>query len=158
LPRVLFITLETCSVIRSCLDEEAYPKLCRHPEVSTLEASARQVLGEFVKSLDLDGRGIKSRNAKFEESRRWEKRYEQTRRQLEGSGIKTKKDQAAGWKEYRANREEWELPLWRFARHLGYDWDEVTGDSDLLYAADEEMEKPRPKDGVKPAGHDEDAV
>jgi hypothetical protein len=158
LPRVLFITLETCSVIRSCLDAEAYPKLCRHPEVSTLEASARQVLGEFVKSLDLERRGGKSRNTKFEESRRWEKRFAQTRRQLEGSGIKTKRDASAGWEEYRANREEWELPLWRFARHLGYDWDEVTGDRDLLYAADEEMERPRSKGGAEPPEPGEDDV
>ncbi|MDT7604065.1 MAG: hypothetical protein QOF61_2062 [Acidobacteriota bacterium] len=158
LPRVLFITLETGSVIRSCLDEEAYSKLCRHPEVATLEASARQVLGEFVKSLDLNEHGGKSRATKFEESRRWERRFEQTLQQLERAGIKTKQDRESGWEEYRANREEWELPLWRFARHLGYDWDEVTGDRDLSYAANEEMEKPRPKDGTPPAEHDEDAV
>src|SRR5919112_1749115 len=78
LPRVLFIALETCAVIRSCIDEEAYPKLCRHPEVRTLEASARHVLGEFVQSLALEEGARKSRATKFEESRRWEARFERT--------------------------------------------------------------------------------
>lgn len=159
LPRVLFITLETCSVIRACLDEEEYQKLYHHPEVRTLEASARQVLGEFVKSLGLDDEsGGKSRKRKFEESRRWEDRFAQTMRQLEGAGIKTRRARAAGFEEYRANREEWEVPLLRFARHLGYDWDEVTGDRDLSYAADEEMEKPRAAGEIEPDEHERDAV
>jgi hypothetical protein len=159
LPRVLFITLETCSVIRSCLDEEEYPKLCRHPEVRTLEASSRQVLGEFVKHLGLRGDGSRDGGgATFEESRRWERRFGQTLKQLEGDGIKTAPDRAAGWEKYRANREEWEAPLLRFARHLGYDWDEVTGDRDMRYAADEEMERPRARGEVKPPEGDEGDV
>ena len=48
-----------------------------------------------------------------------------------------------GWEEYRARREEWESKLHRFSVYLGYDWDEITGDRDLRYAADEEMEEPR---------------
>jgi hypothetical protein len=47
-----------------------------------------------------------------------------------------------GWEEYRTQREEWESKLRRLALHLGYDWDEVTGDRDLEYAADEEKEEP----------------
>jgi hypothetical protein len=60
----------------------------------------------------------------------------------------------AGWEEYRANREEWEEPLLRYARHLGYDWDEITGDRDLQYAADEEKKQPQPQGGVKSPEHD----
>ena len=63
-------------------------------------------------------------------------------KRLEDSGIKTRRDAHAGLEEYRAQREDWESTLYRFARHLGYDWDEVTGDRNLRYAADEEMEKP----------------
>jgi hypothetical protein len=32
--------------------------------------------------------------------------------------------------------------LQRLSIYLGYDWDEVTGDRDLDYAADEEKEEP----------------
>jgi hypothetical protein len=157
LPRVLFLTLETCAVIRSCLDEEAYPVMCRHPEVRTLEASARHVLGEFVKGFGLERRGSKDNRATFEESRRWKHRFRQTLEYLQRAGIKTKPDLEAGWEEYRANREEWEEPLFRFARYLGYDWDEVTGDSDLAYAADEEMKEPRAK-SQPAASREKDAV
>lgn len=158
LPRVLFIALETCAVIRSCIDEEEYPKLCRHPEVRTLEASARHVLGEFVQSLALDEGKQKSRATKFEESRRWEARFEQTLARLAEAGIKTKRDRKAGFEEYRANREEWEEPLYRFARHLGYDWDEVTGDRDLDYAADEGKQKPRTEGGDTVGGRDKATI
>jgi hypothetical protein len=154
LPRALFIMLEACAVIRSCLDAEAYPKLCRHPEVGTLEATARHVLGEFNENLGLDSSRRKSPREEFDESRRWRQRFQQTLRALEAAGVETRKDAAAGWDEYRANREEWEAPLLRYARHLGYDWDEITGDRDLEYAADEQMEQPRPKDGVKAPAHD----
>jgi Ion channel len=142
LPRVLFLTLETCAVIRACIDDESYPETCKHPEVRTLEASARHVLGEFNSSLKLDARRAAGRAGEFEESRRWRRRYEQTLAQLRRRGVATKRDERAGWEEYRANRDEWEAPLKRFADHLGYDWDEVTGDRDLRYAADEGMEEP----------------
>jgi hypothetical protein len=158
LPRVLFIALETCAVIRSCIDEEAYPELCRHPEVRTLEASARHVLGEFVQALSLGAGGRKSRAAKFEESRRWETRFGQTLAQLAEADIATKRDREAGWEEYRANREEWEEPLYRFARHLGYDWDEVTGDRDLDYAANEGQERPRTGGGGEAGGRDKATI
>jgi voltage-gated potassium channel Kch len=159
MPRVLFLNLEMCAVLRSCLDEEAYVETCGDPEVRNLEASARHVLTEFVKSLGLDGeRAGRDEADTFAESRRWELRFEQTLRHLEKSGIKTKRDRAAGWEEYRANREEWEEPLLRFARRLGYDWDEVTGDRDLRYAADEAMERPRPEQGLPPAGGREKPV
>ncbi|MDQ3908246.1 MAG: potassium channel family protein [Acidobacteriota bacterium] len=154
LPRALFIMLEACAVIRSCIDAEAYPYLCRHPEVGTLEATARHVLGEFNRFLGLEKDRLKSTREKFDESRRWRQRYEQTLRYLEAAGIETRRDEAAGWDEYRANREEWEAPLLRYARHLGYDWDEITGDRDLEYAADEQMKEPRPKAGVKAPEHD----
>jgi hypothetical protein len=144
-PRVLFLTLETCAVVRSCMDEEKYPETCKHPEVRTLEASARHVLSEFTRSLKLKARRRAGTDAPFEESRRWRRRYEETLRQLRAAGVAARPDSNAGWEEYRANREEWEAPLQRFADHLGYDWDEVTGDRDLRYAADEEREKPKAK-------------
>ncbi|MGH9901115.1 MAG: hypothetical protein ACRD68_04660, partial [Pyrinomonadaceae bacterium] len=147
LPRVLFLTLETCAVINSCLDCDEYAETCRHPEVRTLEASARHVLGELVASLGLGGRSGQQRGGEsaFEESERWERRFKQTMQQLEAAGVRTRRESSGGWEDYRARREEWESQLYRFAHYLGYDWDEVTGDRDLRYAADEGMETPREK-------------
>ncbi len=142
LPRVLFLALETCAVIRSCLDNEEYAETCNHPDVRTLEASSRHVLRELLASLELERRVARRKETLFEESRRWKHRFEQTLRLLKEANIKTRPDAAAAWEFYRARREEWEAQLHRFSNHLGYDWDEITGDSDLRYAADEEMKEP----------------
>ena len=78
-----------------------------------------------------------------EDARRWRRRYEQTVERLQASGISTRDDEEQGWEEYRSQREEWESKLRRLALHLGYDWEEVTGDRDLEYASDEGTEEPR---------------
>lgn len=142
LPRMLFLLLESCTVLRSCLDKEEYKEIYYHPEVRTLEASALHVLRELVASLNLERRSWRRKETPFEESRRWKRRFTATMRRLTDSNIRTRRDAEAGWEEYRARREEWESKLHRFASYLGYDWDEVTGDRDLRYAADEKMEEP----------------
>lgn len=143
LPRVLFLILEICTVINSCLDGNVYVETVKHPEVRTLDASGRHVLGQLAAALGIEQRQGRGEETHFEESRRWRKRFQQTMSKLQESGIKTRSDVEAGWNIYRAQREEWESQLSRLASFLGYDWDEVTGDRDLRYAADEEMEEPR---------------
>jgi hypothetical protein len=146
LPRMLFLSLEVCAVIRSCLDDAEYAETVNHPEVRTLEASSRHVLSALLSSLELERRSRKRRSeTPFEESRRWRLRFGQTLEQLKDAGMKTRADEAAAWEFYRARREEWEAQLHRFSSHLGYDWDEITGDRDLRYAADEEMKEPGTK-------------
>ena len=144
-PRVLFLLLETCTVIRAVLDREQNEDLRNYPEVRTLEAGVRHVLAQLVDSLDLERRERPRRPTgpeAEEDAHRWRRRYEQTLERLRESGISTRDDAEQGWEEYRAQREEWESKLRRLAHHLGYDWDEVTGDRDLEYAADEGKEEP----------------
>ncbi len=143
MPRVLFLSLEICAVIKSCLDQQEYSELHDHPAVLTMESSALHVLNELSDYLDLKKREESSFETRPEEIDRWRTRYEQTLQRLNEAGIKTEPDTARGWEIYQAKRAEWEQRLLRFARYLGYDWDEVTGDRDLEYAANEEMEKPR---------------
>ena len=137
-PRVLFLTLETCAIIRACLNEDAYRELTDHPEVRTLEASARHVLDELTKDLNLERRTRIRHETSAEETQRWRRRFERTVRQLERAGIKTQREMEDGWAAYRTRREEWEAQLHRFAKLLGYEWEEITGDLDLRYAAEEE--------------------
>jgi Ion channel len=138
LPRILFLLLETCAVIRSCLDDNEYSEMVNRPEIRTLEASARYVLGALFASLDLERRARIERETKAEELRRWRRRYQQTMRRLIESGIKTRPEEEAGWEGYQAQREEWESKLQHISHYLGYDWEEVTGDRDLRYAAEEQ--------------------
>jgi hypothetical protein len=142
LPRMLFLLLESAAVIRSCLDVDEYREIYSHPVVRTLDASTRHVLFELDASLELERRHSRREETSYEESRRWRGRFLATLRRLRDTGIKTRADEAEGYEEYRARREEWESKLHRFALYLGYDWDEITGDRDLRYAADEEMEEP----------------
>lgn len=146
LPRILFLLLETCAVIIAVLDREQNADLRNYPEVRTLAAGARHVLSQLVLSLDLERRTRPRRptpEEASEDERRWRRRYEQTLARLREAGIRTRDDAGRGWEEYRTQREAWESELRRLALHLGYDWDEVTGDGDLEYAADEEKEEPR---------------
>ncbi len=144
--RVLFLLLETCAVIRAALDREQNKDLRNYPEVRTLDATAHHVLTAFVDSLDLERRERPRRPTEQETqeaTERWRRRYEQTLERLRESDIPIRRDTEQGWEEYRAQREEWESKLRRLALHLGYDWEEVTGDRDLEYAADEGKEEPR---------------
>jgi hypothetical protein len=143
LPRVLFLSLEICAVIRSCLDKFEYEEINERPEVRGLESSARHVLSEFITALKLEKTVAESPGSFAEESRRWALRFRQTLDRLGEAGIKTKSGVEEGWETYRSHRDEWEHPLFALASYLGYDWDEVTGDRDLLYAADEQMSEPR---------------
>ena len=145
-PRVLFLLLETCAVIRAALDREENQDLRNYPEVRTLDAGVRHVLNQLTDSLDLERRvrpRVPTKGEADEDERRWRERYEQTLARLRESGIGTRSDAEQGWEEYRSQREEWESKLRRLALHLGYDWEEVTGDRDLEYAADEGKAEPR---------------
>ena len=147
LPRILFLLLETCTVIRTSLDRGESADLRNFPEVRTLEASARHVLTQLVESLELERRmGPRklSGNEGEDDEERWRRRFEQTLTRLEESEIKTRDDRDAAWKEYRAQREEWESKLERLSLYLGFDWEEVTGDRDLEEATPDTDEAPRP--------------
>jgi len=143
LPRMLFLVLEVCAVTRACLDREAYDQLRQHPELRTLEETARHVLSELATAVGV-GRGTAIAEDEpgregvptLEEPARWRQRYEDTLRQLKGASVRPPSDPEAGWREYRRRRHGWELELASFALYLGYDWDEVTGDGGLRVAAD----------------------
>ncbi|HYG10877.1 MAG TPA: potassium channel family protein [Pyrinomonadaceae bacterium] len=138
MPRVFFLILETCAVVDSCLDGEEYPETCSHPEVRTLEASGLHVLSQLVAALNL--RRTRPVEDPAVTLHRQQRRYRQTLKQLAKAGVRTRQNADEGWEIYRERRERWEMKLHAFADHLGYDWDEVTGDKDLRYAAAEEAE------------------
>jgi hypothetical protein len=146
LPRILFLLLETCAVIRTSLDNEESADLRNYPEVRTLEAGVRHVLDQLVETLELERR-MRRRKAlgseAAEDENRWHGRFVQTLERLNREGIKTRDNVQTSWEEYRAQREEWESKLQRLSLYLGFDWEEVTGDRDLETASDEGREEPR---------------
>ncbi len=140
MPRIFFLILETCAVIKGCLDDDEYPEMCSHPEMRTLEASGLHVLGQLVAALRLKDDEAPDEDPAATE-RRLQKRYRQTLKQLAEAGIKTHRDPNRGWEIYCEQRERWETKLHNFSAYLGYDWDEVTGDRDLRHATDEDVDE-----------------
>jgi hypothetical protein len=136
LPRILFLVLETSSVLQSCIDADKYPETCRRPEVRTLEETARYVLHQLVTFLALDQTAAQPEEVPVAEPARWRVRYMQSLLRLSAAGIQVREDKEAGLQRYYENRLDWERGLGLFATFLGYDWDEVTGDRDLRHAED----------------------
>jgi len=142
LPRMLFLLLEVCTVIRTSLDMDEYSDLRNFPEVRVMEANTRQVLNELVRTLDLERRRGGRDEERTLDDDRWRRRYERNLRRLAEVGIKTRDiNNEDGFEHYREQRKEWEDKLQRLSNYLGYDWDEITGDTDPEYAADEKKEE-----------------
>ncbi len=128
LPRLLFLLLETCAVIRSGLDGREYRELTEHPEVTILESSTRQVLVQFMLFLSCED---DDKDHMADAPARWRARYQFTISSLQAVGIKTNANHESGLDLYMSYRAEWELPLFLISRRLGYDWDEVSGDNQM---------------------------
>ena len=140
LPRMLFLSLEVSAIMRACLDGRAHAGIADHPDRLTLERSACYVLRSLVAALGLPQDAHRPAERRDVAERRLRKRFDQTVERLRAAGIQTPADPGASWETYRRQRDDWESTLWRFAAHLGYDWEEITGDEDLKHAATEERE------------------
>lgn len=139
LPRMLFLVLEIRAVMKCCLDREAYPDVCEHPEVGTLEATAHHVLRQLSAFLNLRVNTADELPAETPQAElpRWQRRFDQTMARLAAAGVRTRTDTELGRREYVQNRLSWERQLGAFAAFTGYDWDEITGDRDLQEAGDD---------------------
>ncbi|MDQ3220272.1 MAG: potassium channel family protein [Acidobacteriota bacterium] len=140
LPRVLFVMLETITILHSCLDPDEYLEAGDHPSIVLAEISVPFVLDELLTSLELGKKAGREFETKAEEATRRRRCFERAVRQLKKAGIKLKADEAEAFADYSARREQWEAKLYWFADFLGYDWDEITGDRNLSDATDDEVE------------------
>ena len=141
LPRVIFVMLETITILRSCLDAEEYVEAGEHPSVLVAESSVPFVLRELITSLQLEKKAGQEFETEKEEMVRRKRCFNRAQRKLSRAGIKLRTDREAAFADYSALREQWEAKLFWFAEFLGYDWDELTGDRDLTDATDDEVEE-----------------
>ena len=141
MPRVLFVMLETITILRSCLDSHEYVEAGEHPSILIAESSSRFILDELVTALNLEKKAGREFEPEAEEILRRRRCFNRAMRELKRAGIKLRADRPAAFDEYSARREQWEAKLYWFADFLGYDWDEVTGDRDLQDATDDEIEE-----------------
>ena len=141
LPRLLFVMLETITILQTCLDAEEYLEAGDHPSLAVAASNVPFVLNELLTSLNLERKAGQEFESEAEEAVRRQRCFKRARRELMKAKIKLRADPDQALAEYSARREEWEAKLYWFMDFLGYDWDEVTGDRDLSDAVDEEVEE-----------------
>ncbi len=141
MPRVLFVMLETITILRSCLYQQEYVEAGEHPSIVIAESTVPFVLNEMVTALNLEKKAGREFEPETEELLRRRRCFNRAWRQLKQAGIKLRSDRAESFADYSERREQWEAKLYWFVDFLGYDWDEVTGDRDLSDATDEEVEE-----------------
>ncbi len=141
LPRVLFVMLETITILRSCLDAEEYVEAGEHPSILVAESTVPFVLNELITALKLEKKAGQEFETEAEEILRRRRCFNRAMREMKQAKIKLRADRAAALSDYFERREQWEAKLYWFADFLGYDWDEVTGDRDLADATEDEVEE-----------------
>lgn len=134
-PRMVFLLLETATIVGTCLDPAAHAEVCDHPDVETLDDTALDVVEELLVVLQLGKRAKDAIGTPDEDCERHRRCFRRTVRRLAAAGITVRADQAGAFQSYVAARERWERKLACISRFLGYDWDEVSGDKNLDDAA-----------------------
>ncbi len=134
--RMLFILLETSTVVSTCLDPAKHVDVCDHPDLGTLDASALAVTKELVVVLNLQGQADKPIGDAADDIERHRRCFGRAVRRMAAAGITIRPDQAAALGDYIAKRGHWERKLAAICHFLGYEWDEISGDHNLDHAAD----------------------
>ncbi|MDQ3043290.1 MAG: potassium channel family protein, partial [Acidobacteriota bacterium] len=122
MPRVLFVMLETITILRSCLDTEEYVEAAEHPSILIAESTVPFVLNELVTALNLEKKAGLEFEPEAEETLRRRRCFNRATRELKRAGIKLRPDRAVSFADYSQRREQWEAKLYWFADFLGYDW------------------------------------
>ena len=128
LARTFFLVLESCTVVRSCLDQEVYADLCDHPSVLILQQTTCQVLHRLTELFDLGavenapgpGEGLAASRADEAPG------FEQSLLALAAASMRPCADTVAGRTKYLEIRRGWEGSLRGFAHATGFEWKEVT--------------------------------
>lgn len=107
LPTVLSVTLETCTLLRSALDQERYSRTTGSIHLDELVDSALTLLDELVpdpEPVQLDAELLSD----------WKDRFHDALKRLADGGLHTTADAQSGFEQYVALRAQWWGPL----RHL----------------------------------------
>lgn len=121
LPRVLFLALDTVTLIRSALNPQKHPALVRSTAVSELWGGSLQLLTE-LSSLLLPKHHP---NISNQQEQAWRERYYQAVARLKAEGIATATDLEAGANKYICLRRKWQPSLLKLTDYMAYDWTEV---------------------------------
>ncbi|MFH5803082.1 potassium channel family protein [Alienimonas sp. DA493] len=120
--RILFVTLDAASLIRSAPDGPDAETLAESAAVEALWRAGLRPVHELA-PLFLPDRA--SDGATDESDRdRWRAHYDRAAATLRAAGVACRADDA-GFARYAAQRAEWDAVVRRFAAFMGYDWDAI---------------------------------
>ena len=118
LPRILLVTLDSATLIRTALHADRYQELIRSIGAEGLTDSALQLVGELVP-------GAAARPPTEAAAAAWRRRYERAIKQLGDAGLAVNCDPVAGADAYVRERGQWDAQVRRLARATLYEWDVV---------------------------------
>ncbi len=134
-PRLIFLLVETATIVRSCLDPTANVDICDHPDLVTLAQNAQAVIDELTIVLQLQGRVKEVGGSTSADQLRHRRCFRRIFDHLSAAGLTSRGDLPTAFGDYVREREAWERKLTAISSFLGYDWDEISGDNGLGEAA-----------------------
>jgi hypothetical protein len=125
LARIVLVSLDTVTLIRSALNEQAYPSLVRSTAVAALWGGGLQLL-EGVAATFLPRAQLEEVGAlEGDTERAWRAHYRGAVAKLRAEGIAVVADVDAGADKYVALRREWGAYAVAFAAYMLYEWREI---------------------------------
>lgn len=115
LPRILLISLDSATLVRTALDRDRYAELIKSITVEGVTESALQLVGALVP--DVSARPPDAQTAAV-----WRERYADALDRLREAGVQGNPDPAAGADEYVRLRAEWDTQVRALAGAMLYEW------------------------------------
>ena len=128
LARMILITMDTATLIKTVLCDREYKSLVHSTAVTELQSSGLYTLKQLADSF-LPGSAISQsllpQSASYSCETQWREWYYHVVRRLKSEGIKTPEDIEAGADKYVSLRREWNDEVSAFAKHMAYRWSDV---------------------------------
>jgi hypothetical protein len=121
LPRLLLLSLDTATLIKSALNPEKYRSLVHSTALAELWGGSLQLLSEVSRTFVPKGRP----NITEQQEQAWRKRYYRAVEKFRAEGIVTVSDLEEGANLYISLRQQWQPNLAALANYMIYKWSEV---------------------------------
>ncbi|MBE9182307.1 two pore domain potassium channel family protein [Oculatella sp. LEGE 06141] len=121
LPRLLFVSLNSATLIKSVFDPETHRSIAHSAAVAELWGGSMQLLLELVGVLSLEPQ----QTAAEHEQSLWRDRYMQAVAPLKHEGITPVLDLESGADRYVALRQSWAPSLLQLTDYMAYRWSDI---------------------------------
>lgn len=121
LPRIMYLSMDLVTLIKSALDTEKYRSVVESAAVTELWCGGLHFLEEVCNALIPETRS----HRREQNEQAWREHYYRAVERLETEGIKTVSDPEESAALYISMRHEWEAYLIRLMNYMGYDRREI---------------------------------